>query len=276
MLIAKKDILSTLAFLAINRAAYCLPWDFEEALELIDTEIDVEWYPKLDEDSGYFRFENIKVFEHELSTLLFRVDKFKAWGLSLNESTKEGVIVNPHRNRPEPSQRGAHKSDDFIDLDELIKGTVNYIMTTRGSWNNRTTGNATLSWEPDLPIECAINSLIKSHKVNTNEISDGYHTFHQLYEHRIVNYLTLAKLLATNPAFIESKYRVWKSQLHSDGSSFEGWFALGICEGEGDQITYHLPMSYWDKCWFAEALDMAPKWDGHSSQDVLDRLLAII
>lgn len=40
----------------------------------------------------------------------------------------------------------------------------------------------------------------------------------------------------------------------------------------GTQITYHLPIDRWEECSFAETLDKAPKWDGHTSADVITRL----
>ena len=65
---------------------------------------------------------------------------------------------------------------------------------------------------------------------------------------------------------------VWRSKAHSDGSVWDGWFVLGIFKETGRQITYHLPMSKWEECNFADTLDKAPVWDGHSPEDVLERL----
>lgn len=110
-----------------------------------------------------------------------------------------------------------------------------------------------------------INELIKS--VDSNQVSDGYHTFGELYEHRIVIYMALCKHLS----YLSNN--VWMSLLHSDGTSFEGWFVLGINKEKGEQITYHLPVKYWNKCTeFAEELEKAPEFDGHTSEDVLKRL----
>ena len=47
---------------------------------------------------------------------------------------------------------------------------------------------------------------------------------------------------------------------------------MGIDKKPGKQITYHLPIAYWDETEFAETLDLAPEWDGHTSDDVLERL----
>jgi hypothetical protein len=99
------------------------------------------------------------------------------------------------------------------------------------------------------------------------KISDGYHSFKELYDHRIEIYIALCKQYAKH-----SPFKVWRTRIHSDGTSFEGWFVLGIGYDEGEQITYHLPLSRWYECAFAVDLSEAPEYDGHSSADVLERL----
>ena len=47
---------------------------------------------------------------------------------------------------------------------------------------------------------------------------------------------------------------------------------MGINKDQGKQITYHIPISEWDRTEFAETLDKAPKWDGHTPEDVINRL----
>lgn len=118
-----------------------------------------------------------------------------------------------------------------------------------------------------------LNEDIQNSKVDTNLISDGYHTFGELYEHRIVLYIVLARHYSTHP---KQRGQIWKSKVHSDGSVWDGWFILGIGKDKGDQISYHLPMSKWDECSFAEELDMAPEFDGHTSADVLNRLKQLL
>lgn len=127
--------------------------------------------------------------------------------------------------------------------------------------------------------EQAINTLIKLYntrsELDTNHISDGYHTFGELYEHRIVIYIALCRILANSDYSGNHHFEtnpVWRSRLHSDGSSFDGWFVLGIGYEKGYQITYHLPESKWEACGFAETLNHAPEWDKHTSNDVLTRL----
>lgn len=96
------------------------------------------------------------------------------------------------------------------------------------------------------------------------KVSDGYHTFDELYEHRCLLFLAWQKYFPS--------YRAWKSRKHNDGSSFEGWFIAGVDLGaSGGQITYHIPETYWDLCRAPER-ETAPEWDGHTSADVIERL----
>jgi len=114
-----------------------------------------------------------------------------------------------------------------------------------------------------------------------SQVSDGYHTIEELYNHRITLYIALCKakqkwMVACPDMRHQAKNGydklVWRSKFHSDGSIIDGWFILGIGRKKGEQITYHIPMDKWDDCDFAETLEKAPKWDKHTSDDVLERL----
>jgi hypothetical protein len=103
--------------------------------------------------------------------------------------------------------------------------------------------------------------------------SDGYHTFAELYEHRHALFLAL---MSSNPN------RSWISEKHHDGEIPFGdpnWFIAGMDLGhEGYQIpiTYHLPIELWCHAVAtgAHILENGKEWDGHTPQDVVDRLLA--
>jgi hypothetical protein len=105
---------------------------------------------------------------------------------------------------------------------------------------------------------------------DTDSISDGHHTFGELYEHRHLLYLSMLKTRL---------FASWRSKLHHDGIGYDGWFLVGSSvftpghEVHGEQISYHLPMRLWDLCNWMDTYDCAPvAWDGHSSDDVLDRM----
>ena len=114
-----------------------------------------------------------------------------------------------------------------------------------------------------------VNEIIEQLGDYKGQVSDGYHTFDELYEHRITLYIALCIRMAYFGV------PVWKSNVHSDGTTWEGWFLLGIDVIEGKQITYHLPISKWDLCVFAMELPQAPPFDGHTSADVLKRIAAL-
>ena len=115
-----------------------------------------------------------------------------------------------------------------------------------------------------------INDKIKEYEnakaINTSDISDNCHTFGELYDHR-------AKLFSIicNQDFICED--AWKSKKHDDGTMFEGYFIVGINTQKG-QATYHYEMKYWDLFHIKE-LDKAPKWDGHTANEAIERLLSL-
>lgn len=88
---------------------------------------------------------------------------------------------------------------------------------------------------------------------------DGFHTNAELYDHRHALFMLVLSL-----------YGGWKSQQHEDGSRYPGWFIAGTDLPSGP-ISYHLPMKHWDLCPAVEQ-EQAPAWDGHTSEDVLNRL----
>lgn len=113
--------------------------------------------------------------------------------------------------------------------------------------------------------------------METGKISDGYHTFDELYDHRITLWIALCRMsvLGAEQTDFRGFPLAWRSLLHSDGTSFDGWFVLGMNYDPGDQITYHVPISRWDECSFSRTMDRAPEFDGHTSADVLQRIAAL-
>lgn len=98
---------------------------------------------------------------------------------------------------------------------------------------------------------------------NKGNISDGYHTFNELYEHRHLLFRAVTKAYSST---------AWRAKKHDDGSSFKGWFIAGVVNLKGKDITYHLPIRLWKEFAHCSTLEKAPKWDGHTSKDVIKRL----
>ena len=113
-----------------------------------------------------------------------------------------------------------------------------------------------------------INNDIKDYKDRTknsaDDISDGYHTFGDLYKHRTY-------LLAL--AMIHLPY-AWKARKHEDGTMFDGMFVVGFPTPNG-MVTYHCDNEYWNDFKIPE-IPHAPHFDGYSDADVLDREKAFL
>lgn len=95
------------------------------------------------------------------------------------------------------------------------------------------------------------------------ELHDWYHTFNQLYEHRVLLFLAWCK----NIDHLENNVRY--SSTNSDWSKRPWWFVAGI----GDEVSYHIPIKYRELAWriIRNKLD---KWlrDWHNSQDVVSTI----
>ena len=109
-----------------------------------------------------------------------------------------------------------------------------------------------------------VQTIMALPAVDVEKISDGYHTFADLYEQRLILSAALAK---NNP-------HAWKSKRHEDGSVpfGGGWFIMGFDTEEGC-YTYHYELKDWD-LFQCKELDKGRPWDGHTSKDVR-RLLSI-
>ena len=101
-----------------------------------------------------------------------------------------------------------------------------------------------------------------------SEVTDGYHTFDELYYYRILYnaafFNVLAKAMPTA--------NVHKSTRHSDGELCfgGGWFVVCATLPSG-QVTNHYKMEDWDlfKC---EERETAEPWDGHTPQVAAERI----
>lgn len=126
-------------------------------------------------------------------------------------------------------------------------------------------------------LQLTQNAIKRLTAETVGQLSDGYHTFDELYDHRATLYIALCEQLhqkmdGMNADYVYDRQDIWRCKKHSDGSIMEGWFLLGINQAKGKQITYHLPDSRWNDCDFATTLANAPEFDGHAATDVLTRL----
>ena len=99
-------------------------------------------------------------------------------------------------------------------------------------------------------------------------VSDGYHTFDELYDHR-------------NLLFINFCLISWESEASGEGRLFEtwwrhdentkGWFILYAQKAQGKQISYHIQDKFLPLV-KGKIPNGGPEWDKHTSKDVLVRL----
>lgn len=93
--------------------------------------------------------------------------------------------------------------------------------------------------------------------------SDGYHTFEELYHHRMILFAVICN---------QNKESAWKARKHHDGTMYDDYFIVGVSTDKGD-FTYHYHNDNWDYFKVKE-LDFAPEWDGHKPSDIT-RLLSL-
>lgn len=99
---------------------------------------------------------------------------------------------------------------------------------------------------------------LRNEGISRKNISDGYHTFDDLYYHRMILFSIICN---------QNKGKSWKSKLHYDGTMFgDDSFIVGINTPEG-QYTYHYKLDYWDM-YDVKELEYAPEYDGHKPSDI--------
>lgn len=103
------------------------------------------------------------------------------------------------------------------------------------------------------------------------EFSDGYHTFNELYEYRM-----LYNALLFNAWYQAGLYDVHKSKKHDDGElCFGGEWFIVKAETPYGQISNHYELKDWDsfKC---EEREVCSKYDGHTSADAIDKMKKLL
>lgn len=103
----------------------------------------------------------------------------------------------------------------------------------------------------------------------TENTSDGYHTFKELYQWRL--YLQAGFFNNLD----HKKYDVHKSKQDNDGHHikpcFDGNYFVVMAELPTGQISNHYDLKYWDVFQIPEK-EFSNVWDKHSSYEALTRL----
>ena len=87
------------------------------------------------------------------------------------------------------------------------------------------------------------------------DLTDGYHTFDELYEHRSLLFINLCLLQKEKCSWVQD---------------YEEWFCL-VFNSESGQISYHCP-NYLKPLIFGKIKNEKHIFDGHKSDDVIFRL----
>ena len=98
----------------------------------------------------------------------------------------------------------------------------------------------------------------------TGQVSDGYHTFGELYEHRCLLFVAL----------LGWQSGTFKTLRNDKGEEWPGWFIAGFNSPVG-QVTYHLPAELWDLV-DGDIIERNEDYDGHTAADVAQRLRKLI
>lgn len=110
------------------------------------------------------------------------------------------------------------------------------------------------------------DSFEKSFTEDVGEISDGYHSFNELYKFRMLYNAAFLNL------FVRQGGIAYKSRKHNGGEEiFGGKYFIVVANLPSGQISNHYENGYWDLFDIPE-LPEAEKFDGHTPSDVLDRL----
>ena len=150
--------------------------------------------------------------------------------------------------------------DEYIERETFLKDVEErYCLPCKEAGRDHNGCKCSACWVDDMRGE-----VIDAPAADVEKMSDGYHTFADLYEQRLILSAALAK---NNPY-------AWKSKRHEDGSVpfGGGWFIMGFDTDEGC-YTYHYELKDWD-LFQCKELDKGKPWDGHTSKDVR-RLLSI-
>lgn len=107
------------------------------------------------------------------------------------------------------------------------------------------------------------------------EVSDGYHTFNELYYYRMLYNAAFLNTLAWYQDNINT-FNIYKSKRHHTGEECfgGGWFIVMVDLPTG-QVSNHYEMKYWDLFNIPEK-EIADEWDGHTPQIAAERLMKFI
>lgn len=115
-----------------------------------------------------------------------------------------------------------------------------------------------------------VNGNTVTVECRTELVSDGYHSFKELYDQRLI-----LSTVAFKYAQLRG-HKVWRALRHhgENGPCFGGgWFHVGVTTPDGD-YSYHYKLDDYSLFDFAEDVINSPEWDRHTANDI-GRLLSL-
>lgn len=151
----------------------------------------------------------------------------------------------------------------YIDADKLIAEIERRKVEWKALFDNGENTAAKECFYEDENILDFITSL-QQEQVDMGEVSDGYHTFNELYYYRMLY----------NAAFFNLLPKEWvhKSKRHHTGEECfgGGWFIVMANLPTG-QVSNHYELKDWDLFKVPEK-EFADEWDGHTPQEAAERI----
>ena len=133
----------------------------------------------------------------------------------------------------------------------------------------------------------SVNQFIQEHITDKGSISDGYHTFDEIYDLRKaynaalfnewgsprMKYLREKQMGWSHLQEEFAKFDVHKSLRHHDGGlCFDGGWFIVVAELPSGQISNHYELKDWDLFKIPEVEKAKYLFDGHTNIDVIERL----
>lgn len=121
--------------------------------------------------------------------------------------------------------------------------------------------------------------MVNYYKKDLNDVSDGYHTFKELYDIRLAYNVALFNYIYSTD--VSDRYTIFKSKKHFDGTMWDNYFIVVLLLSEYDsdnnliskQISNHYHIDDWDRFKIPEYEKSIVSYDGHTIQDCIDILI---
>ena len=212
---------------------------------------------------------NVPVFRTVDTFDLIRFNADLVLCLSANKIKELERQVNDNNRRYQEAKDNMIKEVKLIQIQDKIekeKKTMTnddfYKVTTEPTSEDTTPEEQAHSYL--VKAQDAIDAA-KKYNDSVGSLSDGYHTFDELYNHRAMLFAALCLTTFKNCA--------WKSLLHNDPKEpmYNGMFIVGIDTPFG-QASYHYDIDPYWAIFKVKELDRAPKFDGHTPAEAIDRI----